>query len=102
MAGGVVGGRLDERRAGMEGQRALAALLGTTRAQVLLYVAAGSDVTATDLVRRLGVSAATVSHHTTVLRNSGLITTRRVGGSVRHALTLSGRGLLNAHIVPSH
>ncbi|MEV8364630.1 helix-turn-helix domain-containing protein [Streptomyces niveus] len=79
------------------GGEALAALLGSTRARVLVHVAADPTATATDLVHRLGVSAATVSQHASVLRRSGLITTRRTGGSVRHAVTSLGHAVLDAH-----
>ncbi|MEV6575729.1 helix-turn-helix transcriptional regulator [Streptomyces sp. NPDC051577] len=80
--------------------RALAALLGTTRAQVLLLIAVHTQATTSDLVEELAVSAATVSHHTSVLRHSALITTRREGGSVHHGLTPLGDGLLRAHGLP--
>ncbi|MFC8076929.1 MarR family transcriptional regulator [Streptomyces sp. NPDC057307] len=96
MEQGVCGG-YRAKRSDTAGRQALAALLGTTRAEVLLHVAADPTATATDLVHRLGVSAATVSHHASVLRRSGLITTHRTGGSVHHALTPLGCGVLDAH-----
>ncbi|MET8746201.1 hypothetical protein [Streptomyces sp. NPDC004728] len=82
------------------GVRALAALLGGTRARVLLRIFALQVATTSDLVQELAVSAATVSHHTGVLRHSCLITTEREGVSVHHALTPLGRSLLGAHGVP--
>ncbi|MFB7481233.1 ArsR/SmtB family transcription factor [Streptomyces anulatus] len=57
--------------------RVLAALLGVTRARVLVRIAARDQATTSDLVGELEVSAATVSHHTAVLRESALITSRR-------------------------
>ncbi|GGZ61708.1 ArsR/SmtB family transcription factor [Streptomyces subrutilus] len=80
--------------------RALAALLGATRAHILLRIAALEAATTNDLVQELAVSAATVSHHTGVLRHSALITTERDGVSVHHALTPLGQSLLGAHGLP--
>jgi hypothetical protein len=71
---------------------ALAALLGRTRAAVLLAVAAGC--TTTELSRRVGVSLASASQHAAVLRGAGLVTTRRERSSVLHSLTPLGASLL--------
>ncbi|MFF3019450.1 hypothetical protein [Streptomyces sp. NPDC057939] len=57
--------------------RAPVALLGATRAQVLLLIAGHAEATTNDLVDEPSASAATVSHRTSVLRHSALITTRR-------------------------
>ncbi|MFF8786234.1 ArsR family transcriptional regulator [Streptomyces sp. NPDC015125] len=54
---------------------ALAAVLGRTRVELLLLLA--EEHTTSDLARRLTVSDATVSAHTTALRGSGLIATVR-------------------------
>ncbi|KFU80320.1 Helix-turn-helix domain-containing protein [Amycolatopsis lurida] len=70
----------------------LATLLGRTRAAVL-YAVAGCP-TSGELADRLGVSAAAVSRHTTVLRDAGLITSRRHGAVVLHHLTPAGAALL--------
>ncbi|WOP38648.1 winged helix-turn-helix domain-containing protein [Streptomyces sp. Li-HN-5-13] len=70
----------------------LEALLGRTRASVLR---AADGVGTGDLARRLGISAAGASQHTTVLRQAGLITSRRLGQTVRHTLTPLGRALLD-------
>ncbi|WP_103510890.1 helix-turn-helix transcriptional regulator [Streptomyces sp. SM13] len=80
--------------AGPEGSpgRNLQALLGRTRAAALQVMAEGC--TTTELARRLGVSAPAASQHATVLRNAGLITTSRRGGSVLHSVTPLGRTLL--------
>jgi DNA-binding transcriptional ArsR family regulator len=71
----------------------LAALLGRTRAAILVATADGC--TTTELARRLDISPATASHHASVLREAGLITTIRVGTSVLHTLHPKGDLLLN-------
>jgi DNA-binding transcriptional ArsR family regulator len=72
---------------------ALADLLGSTRAAALRAIAAGC--TTTELAREIGVSRSTASEHATVLRRAGLITTRRDGLAVWHALTALGAALLS-------
>ncbi|MEU1804105.1 helix-turn-helix domain-containing protein [Streptomyces sp. NPDC019937] len=72
----------------------LAALLGLGRAAVLEALSAAHGST-TELARRTGLSPATVSHHTQVLRVAGLITTHRTGASVRHAITSLGMRLMH-------
>jgi DNA-binding transcriptional ArsR family regulator len=74
-------------------QRALVALLGRTRAAVLEAVADGC--TTTELARRVGVSLPSASQHAAVLRDTGLLVTRRAGTSVHHQLTGLGTALLN-------
>jgi DNA-binding transcriptional ArsR family regulator len=73
--------------------RALAALLGHNRAAVLQRIADGC--TTSELAQRAGISLASASQHATVLREAGLITTRRDGGAVLHTLTSLGANLLN-------
>jgi DNA-binding transcriptional ArsR family regulator len=75
------------------GTGSLGALLGRTRAAVLQAVGAGC--TTTELARRVGVSPATASQHASVLRDAGLITTRRHGGSVLHSLHPLGAAILS-------
>ncbi|MFF8381287.1 winged helix-turn-helix domain-containing protein [Streptomyces sp. NPDC015661] len=70
----------------------LCALLGRTRAAALQALALGA--TTSELARRLGVSPATAAHHTGVLRDAGLITTRRSLNTVLHTLTPVGAALL--------
>lgn len=72
---------------------ALARLLGTTRAAILENTI-GSPTT-TQLARQLGVSPATVSEHTAVLRDAGLVTTDRHGNTVLHTTTALGHALLD-------
>ncbi|MFD5432650.1 winged helix-turn-helix domain-containing protein [Kitasatospora sp. NPDC127067] len=71
---------------------ALVALLGATRARTLR--AAADPAGTAELARRTGTSPATASHHATVLRAAGLLTTERTGPGVRHALTPLGEALL--------
>ncbi|MEE1758082.1 ArsR/SmtB family transcription factor [Streptomyces sp. SP18BB07] len=72
--------------------QALAALLGRARAAVLEEVADGR--TTSEVAARVGLSPATVSHHVAVLRESGLLTSRRIGGAVLHTVTALGVDLL--------
>jgi DNA-binding transcriptional ArsR family regulator len=73
---------------------ALAALVGQNRAAVLSAIAHGC--TTTELAGRVGISLAAASQHASVLRNAGLITTRRQGSAVLHVLTPLGAELLRA------
>jgi len=74
--------------------RALGALLGRTRAQILRVIDAGA--TTTQLASRVGVSKPSASEHATVLRESGLIVSDRVGSAVVHRLTPLGAALLRS------
>ncbi|HUD36893.1 MAG TPA: winged helix-turn-helix domain-containing protein [Streptosporangiaceae bacterium] len=85
---------LDAPATGSAGGAALAALIGRTRAAVLRNIDGGC--TTTELAGRCGISLAAASQHATVLRNAGLITTRRQGSAVLHALTELGDDLLRA------
>jgi hypothetical protein len=73
---------------------ALAALVGRNRAAVLSAIAHGC--TTTELAGRVGISLAAASQHASVLREAGLITTRRQGSAVLHVLTPLGAELLRA------
>lgn len=70
----------------------LAALIGRTRTSLLESLGGGR--TTSELARRVGVSAASVSQHTAVLREARLIQTSRAGKAVVHTLTPLGRALL--------
>ncbi|MEV6808865.1 winged helix-turn-helix domain-containing protein [Streptomyces sp. NPDC051132] len=72
---------------------ALAALVGQTRSAVLRELRAPR--TTGQLADRLGVSPSCASQHTAVLRESGLITTRRIRNSVLHSVTPLGVALLD-------
>ncbi|GAA1666816.1 winged helix-turn-helix domain-containing protein [Fodinicola feengrottensis] len=74
----------------------LIALLGPTRAKVLVAAAAGC--TTTELGQRAAISPASASYHATVLREAGLLTTRRNGMSVQHDLTALGSALLDGQL----
>ncbi|MDX2528326.1 helix-turn-helix domain-containing protein [Streptomyces europaeiscabiei] len=76
--------------------RALAALLGRARAAVLEEAAEGR--TTSELAARVGLSPPTVSHHVAVLRESGLLTSRRIGGTVLHTVTGLGADLLGGGV----
>lgn len=70
------------------------ALLGTTRAVLLRSAVTGG--TTTELARRAAVTPATVSHHTSVLRSAGLITTERHENCATHLITPLGLAVLTA------
>ncbi|MBX7269035.1 winged helix-turn-helix transcriptional regulator [Micromonospora sp. Llam7] len=76
------------------GGEALAALLGRTRAGVL--AASDDGCTTGELARRLQISPAAASQHTTVLRNAGMLVSHRDRNTVLHTLTPLGRAVLNA------
>ncbi|GAA2703276.1 ArsR/SmtB family transcription factor [Micromonospora olivasterospora] len=84
----------DGGRAAPPAREALAALLGRTRAAVL-EVADGGCTTG-EVARRLGISPAAASQHTTVLRNAGLLVSQRERNRVLHTLTPLGRAVLDA------
>jgi DNA-binding transcriptional ArsR family regulator len=73
---------------------ALSALVGRNRAAVLGSIADGC--TTTELADRAGISLAAASQHASVLRDAGLIITRRQGRAVLHVLTPLGTELLQA------
>lgn len=74
-----------------DGTDTLAALLGPTRAAVLEVLAVPH--TTLSLAKHVGIAPATASHHTTVLRDAGLITTDRSANTALHSLTDLGREL---------
>ncbi|MDP9795660.1 DNA-binding transcriptional ArsR family regulator [Catenuloplanes nepalensis] len=75
-----------------DGSRRLGPLIGTTRLEVLRAVTVAA--TTGEISRRVGISPATASHHATVLREAGLITSRRHANLVLHQITEIGRALL--------
>lgn len=74
-------------------ENSLPEVLGRTRFAMLLLLE--HEHTTSDLARRLGVSNATVSVHTTALRGAGLITTCRAGRAVIHHRTPLGNLLVH-------
>ena len=83
----------DDEPSGSRSVAPVAALLGRTRAAVLRVTADGAATT-NELARAVGVSAATVTHHTTALRDAGLVTSQRHAVGVLHVLTPLGAALL--------
>ncbi len=75
------------------GREALSALLGRTRAAVLEV--AGEGCSTGELARRLHISPAAASQHATVLRNAGLLVSRRDRNTVLHTLTPLGQAMLD-------
>ncbi|MFC7544794.1 ArsR/SmtB family transcription factor [Plantactinospora sp. GCM10030261] len=75
------------------GREALAALLGRTRASVLAVVDGGCSTG--EVARRLRISPAAASQHTSVLRNAGLLVSHRDRNTVLHTLTPLGRAMLD-------
>jgi DNA-binding transcriptional ArsR family regulator len=73
---------------------ALAALLGSRRAEIL--AALRSPAATSELAERLGASAAGVSEHLGVLRRAGLVTAQRDGRRVLYRRTAAGEALLRA------
>jgi DNA-binding transcriptional ArsR family regulator len=72
---------------------ALSTLIGPTRAAVLVALADGR--TTSELAQRVGVSRASISQHTAVLRDARLIQTVRIGKAVLHTRTPLGSALLS-------
>jgi DNA-binding transcriptional ArsR family regulator len=74
----------------------LAGLLGRTRAEALEAAVTGCSTS--ELAKHCGVSLAAASQQATVLREAGLITTRREGVKVVHEVTALGLALLNGEM----
>jgi DNA-binding transcriptional ArsR family regulator len=71
-------------------------LLGRSRATLLTRL--DLPLSTTQVARDLGLSAASVSEHLSVLRRSGLVAARRSGRSVLYQRTLLGTELLGASV----
>ncbi|MFF8563530.1 ArsR family transcriptional regulator [Streptomyces albidoflavus] len=78
--------------------RALARLLGRTRA--LLLAALDEPATTTRPARAHGLAPATVSAHLTALRESGLVSRHRIGRTVAYARTPLGLARLHGGGTP--
>ena len=74
--------------------QALGALIGPTRAAVLQAIGTNPRTTE-ELARRAGISAASASEHSGVLRRSGLVESDRDRNRMRHRLTALGLALLD-------
>ncbi|NUT33599.1 MAG: winged helix-turn-helix transcriptional regulator [Hamadaea sp.] len=75
---------------------ALAAVIGRTRAQLLVEL--GAPVSTTELARRTGLSAGGVSQHLSALRAAGLISAHRSGHAVLNLRTPAAETLLAAGV----
>lgn len=73
--------------------RDLGPLIGHTRLAVLHATSGGA--TTGELARRIGISPGTASHHASVLREGGLISSSRHGNLMVHRLTSLGSALLD-------
>ncbi|WP_214416341.1 DUF5937 family protein [Sphaerisporangium fuscum] len=71
---------------------ALAALIGRTRAQLLLALREPASTTA--LARRVSLTPGAVSQHLSVLGGNGLVTRRRLGREVLYQRTATGDALV--------
>ncbi|MDH2424633.1 DUF5937 family protein [Sphaerisporangium sp. TRM90804] len=71
---------------------ALAALIGSTRARLLICL--GDPVSTTALARRLSLTPGAVSQHLSVLSGSGLVTRSRLGREVLYRRTPTGDTLV--------
>ena len=74
------------------GSGGIAELIGSTRAAVLGSIADGASTS--QVAARVGISLATASHHTTILRQAGLISSTRQANSVVHSPSSLGYALL--------
>lgn len=74
--------------------RSLGALLSPARAEILLT--AHDPRTTSQVAADCGLALSTASHHLTVLRNSGLITSVRDGARMLHTRTPVGEALVGA------
>ncbi|MET9893186.1 helix-turn-helix transcriptional regulator [Streptomyces sp. NPDC006465] len=70
-------------------------LLGRTRTAVLAEVASGSSRTTSEVARAVGIAMPSVSYQISVLRDGGLVASRRDGKYVLHAATPLGLRLLD-------
>ncbi|MEY7971564.1 ArsR/SmtB family transcription factor [Saccharomonospora xinjiangensis] len=74
---------------------ALSALLGASRARVLLTLMTGRYNTS-ELAGKAGISLSSASEHITVLRETGLASSSRIGRSRYHEITPLGTNLIRA------
>ena len=65
--------------------RAIKAVGDRTRLQIL-RVLLGGEHCVTDIARRLGLAQPRISHHLTILRNSGLVLDRRNGKQIIYSV----------------
>ncbi|MFI8230975.1 ArsR/SmtB family transcription factor [Streptomyces sp. NPDC085900] len=70
-------------------------LLGRTRTSVLVEVARGGPRTTSEVATAVGIALPSASYQLTVLRDGGLVASRREGQYVRHSVTPLGYRLLD-------
>lgn len=70
-------------------------LLGRTRASVLADVARSGPRTTSEVATAVGIALPSASYQLAVLRDGGLVASRRDGQYVRHTVTLMGHRLLD-------
>ncbi|MEV6940453.1 winged helix-turn-helix domain-containing protein [Streptomyces sp. NPDC051172] len=70
-------------------------LLGRTRASVLTEVARAGPRTTSEVASAVGIALPSASYQLAVLRDGGLVASRREGQYVRHSVTLMGHRLLD-------
>ncbi|MFF9567077.1 ArsR/SmtB family transcription factor [Streptomyces sp. NPDC014685] len=75
--------------------KALAILLGRTRAAVLEALASPAGYSTKQLAQSLAISPASASEHVTALRDAGLVTSLRQANTVRHTTTALGTKLIS-------
>ncbi len=78
-------------RDGADALEALGALLGHVRARLVLELQ--QPLTTSECARLADVAVSTASHHLTVLRDAGLVDSRREGVRVLHTRTPLGEAL---------
>ena len=83
-------------RRGQDAARPLGKLLGATRSAILHAVAAAPGLSTAELASRTAVSQASASEHATVLREAGLIISRRDRNRMCHLPTATAIALLRA------
>lgn len=84
----------DQESGSTRAEAPLSRLLGQSRALILRATAAG--MTTGELARLAGVSPATASHHLSVLRDNGLVSTVRNANMTLHTLTPAGANLVRS------
>ena len=89
---GLIWEGLDDRTESESDQ--LASLLGRTRSAVLRLAAV--PMSTTHIAKELGQSPAAVSQHLSILRSTGLLTSRRSGKSVLYSQTPLGASIMTA------
>jgi DNA-binding transcriptional ArsR family regulator len=84
-----------------QGSTAVSALLGSTRAAVLSVIAEHPGCSTKELAAFAGISPPSASEHATVLRQAGLVHTRRHRNVALHSATHLGIALLNGWEAPN-